>query len=65
MKNVAMLIGGEQVQARNGAIFERRNPLDGEVATRAPAATVEDAVAAVDAAAAAFPVWSALGPGER
>ncbi|MGF6639317.1 aldehyde dehydrogenase family protein [Paraburkholderia sp. MM6662-R1] len=65
MKNVSMLIGGEQTQARNGASFERRSPLDGEVATRAPAATVEDAVAAVDAAAAAFPVWSALGPSER
>lgn len=65
MKIVSMLIDGEQVQARNGAIFERRNPLDGEVASRAPAATLEDALAAVDAAAAAFPVWSALGPSAR
>src|SRR2546429_1746510 len=29
--------------------FERRNPLDGSVATRAPAATPEDAVRAVEA----------------
>ena len=28
MKTVSMLIAGEQVQARNGATFERRNPLD-------------------------------------
>ncbi|NVH73133.1 hypothetical protein FSB08_11220 [Paraburkholderia sp. JPY432] len=47
MKNVSMLICGEQVQARNGASFERGNPLDGEVASRAPAAAVEDAIAAV------------------
>jgi benzaldehyde dehydrogenase (NAD) len=65
MQTVTMLIDGEAVQARNGATFERRNPLDGTVASRAPAATVEDAVAAVDAAAAAFPVWSAMGPSER
>ncbi|WP_322101508.1 aldehyde dehydrogenase [Paraburkholderia sp. J41] len=65
MQLVAMLINGERMSARNGASFERRNPLDGSVASRAPAATVDDAIAAVDAAAAAFPVWSALGPGER
>ncbi|MEX3947847.1 aldehyde dehydrogenase [Paraburkholderia sp. EG287B] len=65
MQTVTMLIDGEAVQARNGATFERRNPLDGTVASRAPAGTVEDAVAAVDAAAAAFPVWSAMGPSER
>ena len=31
----------------------------------APAATAEDAVAAVEAAAAAFKTWSRTGPGER
>jgi benzaldehyde dehydrogenase (NAD) len=35
------------------------------VATIAPAATAADAVAAVDAAARAFPAWSATGPSER
>lgn len=65
MKTIAMLINGEAVQASNGATFERKNPLDGEVATRAPAASVADALAAVDAAANAFPAWSALGPGKR
>jgi benzaldehyde dehydrogenase (NAD) len=65
MQFISMLIDGASVQASNGATFERRNPLDGEVATRAPAATVADAVAAVDAAAAAFPAWSAMGPGAR
>ncbi|MFM0012910.1 aldehyde dehydrogenase [Paraburkholderia sediminicola] len=65
MQSISMLINGAAVQASNGATFERRNPLDGEVATRAPAATVADALAAADAAAVAFPAWSALGPSER
>ncbi|MFG6432978.1 aldehyde dehydrogenase [Roseateles sp. LYH14W] len=65
MKNISMLINGEATQAANGATFDRRNPLDGSVATRAPAATVADAIAAIDAAAKAFPAWSATGPGQR
>jgi benzaldehyde dehydrogenase (NAD) len=62
---ISMLINGEQTQARDGATFERRNPLDGSVATVAPAATADDAVAAVEAAAEAFKTWSRTGPGER
>ena len=65
MNQVSMLINGERAMARDGATFERRNPLDDTVASRAPAATVVDAQAAVHAAAAAFPAWSAMGPGER
>ncbi|HEY9107038.1 MAG TPA: aldehyde dehydrogenase [Roseateles sp.] len=65
MSSISMLIGGEQTQARSGATFTRINPLDGLVATTAPAASPEDAIAAVDAAAAAFPAWARTGPGER
>ncbi|OED10641.1 aldehyde dehydrogenase [Burkholderia sp. A2] len=65
MNQVSMLINGERAMARDGATFERRNPLDDTVASTAPAATVADAQAAVQAAAAAFPAWSAMGPGER
>ncbi len=65
MADIQMLIGGAACGAANGATFERRNPLDQSVATSAPAATVADAVAAVDAAAKAFPAWAAMGPGER
>jgi acyl-CoA reductase-like NAD-dependent aldehyde dehydrogenase/ABC-type branched-subunit amino acid transport system ATPase component len=65
MSDLSMLINGLAVSAHGGATFERRNPLDGSVATRAPAATVSDAVAAVDAAAEAFKSWSNTGPGER
>ncbi len=46
-------------------VFERRNPVTGEVATTTPAASVADANAACDAAAAAFPAWSAMGPNAR
>lgn len=65
MNQVSMLINGERVTARDRATFERRNPLDNAVASRAPAASVADAKAAVHAAAKAFPAWSALGPSER
>ena len=65
MNDIRMLIGGERCQAANGVSFERRSPLDGAVATHAPAATPEDAVRAVEAAAKAFESWSAKGPGER
>ena len=54
-----------QPSAPRDAVFERRNPLTGEVATTVKAASVEDAQAAVAAAAAAFPAWSALGPNAR
>jgi acyl-CoA reductase-like NAD-dependent aldehyde dehydrogenase len=45
--------------------FERLNPLTGKVATKAAAFTPAEAVKAADAAAAAFPAWSALGPNAR
>jgi len=45
--------------------FDRRNPVTGDIASTVPAASVADANAACDAAQAAFPVWSALGPNAR
>jgi vanillin dehydrogenase len=65
VSEVSMLIGGRDVGASNGAVYERLNPVTGELASRAPAATPDDADAAVDAAAAAFPAWAALKPSER
>ncbi|HEX6721765.1 MAG TPA: aldehyde dehydrogenase, partial [Burkholderiaceae bacterium] len=62
---LSMLINGLKVSAEKGATFERRNPLDGTVATRAPAASPADAVMAVEAAAEAFKTWSETGPSER
>ena len=65
MTKVELLIGGASQGASNGVRFDRANPISGEVVSSAAAATVEDCDAAVAAAAAAFPAWSALGPGER
>lgn len=65
MFNTDLLIGGAVSAAHNGAVFERRNPANGEVATRAAAASLEDVDRAVQAAQAAFPAWSAMLPGAR
>ena len=50
MSDMSMLINGLKVSAENNATFERRNPLDGTVATRAPAASAWR-IAAMGAAA--------------
>jgi acyl-CoA reductase-like NAD-dependent aldehyde dehydrogenase len=65
MSDLTMLIDGLAVSAEKGATFERRNPLDGSVATCAPAASEADAVAAVEAASRAFKTWAWMGPTER
>jgi vanillin dehydrogenase len=65
MEDVKLLIAGRDVPAAKAATFDRLNPISGEVATRAAAASAADAKAAADAAAAAFPKWAALGPGAR
>lgn len=65
MKTIKMLINGEQVEAGDFATFERLNPIDNSIATQAPAATVQDALKAVQSARQAFPAWSRTGPGER
>ncbi len=65
MTDVALLVRDRDVPASNGLVFERLNPITGDVAARAAAASVEDANAAAAAAAAAFPAWSSLGPNER
>jgi benzaldehyde dehydrogenase (NAD) len=49
MNNISVLIGGERRSAVGGATFDRSNPLDHAIATRAPAATPAHAVAAVKA----------------
>eukprot|EP01035_Chromulina_nebulosa_P039021 gene39021-52719_t len=61
--HVSMLVGGRPHESLSS--FERRNPVTGEVASTASAATVDDANAAANAAAAAFPIWSAMGPNAR
>ena len=63
--NANHLAGVGAAAASEGRYFERLDPLTGGVATRAHAASLDDADAAVSAAATAFPAWSARGPSER
>ena len=63
--DVTLLMHDRDLPAASGRVFERHNPITGAVATRAVAATVEDAEAAATSAAAAFPAWSRLGPAAR
>jgi acyl-CoA reductase-like NAD-dependent aldehyde dehydrogenase/ABC-type branched-subunit amino acid transport system ATPase component len=65
MKHINLMIGERDQAAAGNRTFDRNDPFTGAVATRAAAASVEDAIAAADAAAAAFPEWSAKGPSER
>ena len=58
-----LIVAGSQRDT--DATFERIDPITGAVATSAAAATPADAIAAVEAAAAAFPAWSQQGPNAR
>ena len=60
-----LLIGGIWTGGESGRSFENHNPYTGEVVGSAAAAGPEDARAAVDAAAEAFPSWSSTPPGAR
>ena len=65
MQDVKLLIAGASVDARDQATFDRLDPFTGEIASRAAAASVEDADKAVAAAQAAFPGWGGLSSSER
>ena len=63
--DITMLIGGQDQAAADATTFERRDPVTGAVATKAPAAKAGDVDAIVAAAQAAYPAWAALGPNAR
>src|SRR3954451_20454054 len=65
MEQQRLLIGGQWKDASSGSSFERTDPFTGEPAGTAAAAKREDARAAADAAAEAFPEWSAGPPAQR
>jgi len=65
MHHAELYIDGSEGPASDGKRFERVNPITGEVATSAAAATVADAERAADAAARAFAEWSQSSAGER
>lgn len=59
-----LLIGGEWVDGSDGT-YPIVNPATEQVVGHAPNASVADAEAAAEAAAAAFPAWSRTSPAER
>lgn len=65
MLDAALLIDSEPVAATAGATFDRIDPVSRAVATRASAASVDDAAHAANVAARAFPAWSGTPPGQR
>lgn len=66
MKVCKNLIGGEWVDASNGATFETRNPAHpDEILATFPLATQEDARRAIAAARAALPAWADTPPPQR
>ncbi|MEQ8395154.1 betaine-aldehyde dehydrogenase [Thalassobaculum sp.] len=62
---IALWIGGRAVDARSGRTFISENPATGKPLAVIQEAGIEDVDAAVAAAKAAFPIWSAMTGAER
>jgi succinate-semialdehyde dehydrogenase/glutarate-semialdehyde dehydrogenase len=60
-----LFIGGRFVPATDGGRFDVIDPATGDVLQTVANGTVEDAIAAVDAAAKAAPAWAATAPRQR
>lgn len=60
-----LFIAGEWVAASDGARLEVEDPSDGQVIASVASATVQDAIAAVEAASRAGAAWAAKPPRER
>jgi succinate-semialdehyde dehydrogenase/glutarate-semialdehyde dehydrogenase len=60
-----LFIGGRSVPASDGGRFDVIDPATGDVLQTVANGTVEDAIAAVDAAASAAPAWAATAPRQR
>jgi acyl-CoA reductase-like NAD-dependent aldehyde dehydrogenase len=65
IREIKQFIGGQWVDAADGATFEDKDPFTGETVAIVPAAGGEDAARAIDAAAAAFPAWAEAPPAAR
>jgi aldehyde dehydrogenase (NAD+) len=67
MQHFKMLIGGELVDASDGARLESIDPGSGQVVATCPKAGVRDAEQAIDAASRAFETgpWRGMDPSER
>lgn len=62
---VRLFYDGRDADADNGQVFERTNPVSGEVVTVAAAAGLDDVGHVAAAAARAFPAWSVSTPEMR
>jgi acyl-CoA reductase-like NAD-dependent aldehyde dehydrogenase len=60
-----LIIDNKPQGATDGRTFDRLHPLSGDLVTRGAAASVDDALSAVESAATAFATWSKTGPSER
>jgi benzaldehyde dehydrogenase (NAD) len=60
-----LFINGEWTGAVDGKTYQKRNPYTGGTVSQVPTGKREDARRAIEAAAAAFPAWSATAPGVR
>ncbi len=60
-----LFINGEWTGALDRKTYSKRNPYSGGTASQVPAGKREDARRAIEAAAAAFPAWSATPPAAR
>jgi acyl-CoA reductase-like NAD-dependent aldehyde dehydrogenase len=65
MQTTQLLINGEYLDATQGKTYDCIDPITEQPASRAAAASSKDAIAAANAAAAAFTDWSLTGPGTR
>ncbi|HEY8406471.1 MAG TPA: aldehyde dehydrogenase family protein [Gaiellaceae bacterium] len=65
VREVKQFIGGEWVDAADGATFEDKDPFTGETVAVVPASGGADAARAIEAAAAAFPAWAETPPAAR
>jgi acyl-CoA reductase-like NAD-dependent aldehyde dehydrogenase len=65
VRDERMFINGEWTSALDGRTYQKKNPFTDQVASQVAAGKREDARRAIEAAAAAFPAWSATAPGVR
>jgi malonate-semialdehyde dehydrogenase (acetylating) / methylmalonate-semialdehyde dehydrogenase len=65
MKALYHLINNQRVDGNGGRFGDVYNPATGEVTARVPLADQAEVEAAIDAAEAAFPAWSATPPMQR
>jgi aminomuconate-semialdehyde/2-hydroxymuconate-6-semialdehyde dehydrogenase len=65
MEKLSNFINGQYVAPLNGCYIDNFEPATGKVYSLIPDSSAEDVEAAVQAAQAAFPLWSTMGIEER